>query len=366
MLDFTKNDIQYESGQLGAIPDPVDNRDLSYDHYVMGAAPIVIDWVKGFDIRETLGADFKFKLQGPSLSCVGQGVSYYVWVKQVLEMMARHGLKLPDLRLQHPQDVDEVSARAIYSQIYLSPQGGAYIRDGMALIIDWGSVFEHDIPSLNPKTGMEDEEWMRDKSWLNDNIRKIAENLKGQKFMVINAADNMDLFAQAIIENGGVVGGVLGQNGHGWSSENPQPPDSIAGSWGHCLYYGAFGTDELGKFIATPNSWGNGFRPDPTYVWKPGDPVGKGWQKLRADYFNNNYQFNPWTYTDLRNKDENMIIKKESGKPAIYLINEEKKTKTMIVDMPSLEVLGGLFEEVPSLAGYTDKGTLIWTERIIN
>ncbi len=360
------NEFLYNDGQQGALKDPQDDRDLIYDQYVLGAAPVEIDWDKGFDIRDTLGADFKFKLQGPSLSCVAQAVSYYVWVKQVLEMMARYGLKLPELRLQHPQDVDEVSARAIYAQIFLSPQGGAYIRSGMKLIVDWGSVFEHDLPSVNPATGMEDEAWMRDRSWLNAKISEIAKVLKGQKFMTIVAADNMDLFARAIMENGGVVGGILGQNEHGWNTVNPQPPDDLSKTWGHGLYYGAFGKDELGKFIATPNSWGNGFRPDPTYVWKPGDKPGEGWQKLRADYFNNTYQFNPWTYTDLRNNENNMVFKKEAGKPNIFLINEEKKTKTLIIDMPTLDALGGQFEEVPDLNGYTEKGTLVWSERLIN
>jgi hypothetical protein len=61
-----------------------------------------------------------------------------------------------------------------------------------------------------------------------------------------------------------------------------------------------------------------------------------------------------------------MILKKEKGSSAIYLINEDNKTKTMIVDMPTLDSLGGIFEEVDSLQMYSDKGTLIWTERIIN
>lgn len=314
------NEFPYNDGQLAARQDPEDQRDLSYDKYVMGAAPVEIDWEKGFDIRDTLGADFKFKLQGPSLSCVGQGVSYYVWVKQVLEMMDRYGLKLPDLRLERPQDVDEVSAKAIYAQIFLAPQGGAYIRSGMKLIVDWGSVFEHDLPSVNPDTGMEDENWMRDRAWLDAKISEIAKILKGQKFMTITAADDIDLFARAIMENAGVVGGILGGNQHGWNTENPWPPDDLSKAWGHCLYYGAFGTDEKGKFIATPNSWGNGFRPDPSYIWKPGDKPGQGWQKLRANYFNNTFQFNPWTFQDKLNEEQNMSnikIIKDSKSPAV-------------------------------------------------
>lgn len=314
------SELEYKNGQLGAIPDSIDERDISYDDYVLGAAPLEIDWDKGFDIRNQLGADIKLKLQGPSLSCVGQAISYYVWVKQVIEMMSRYKMSLPELRLKMPQEVDEVSPRAIYAQIYQSPQGGASIRDGMKLVIDWGSVFEHDVPSLNPSTGMEDEEWMRNKDWLNANISKIASILKGQKYMNIVAASNMDLFARAIIENAGVVGGILGKNGQGWSTENPSPPDSTDGTWGHALFYGAFGTDEKGRFIATPNSWGNGYRSDPSYEWKPGDPPGKGWQKLRSNYFNNSVQFNPWTLQDKPNEEKNMSnikIIKDSKSPSV-------------------------------------------------
>ena len=61
-----------------------------------------------------------------------------------------------------------------------------------------------------------------------------------------------------------------------------------------------------------------------------------------------------------------MTIKKEKDKPAIYLINESAKTKTMIVDMETLNSLGWVFDEVDSLLWYIDKWTLIWTERIIN
>ena len=38
----------------------------------------------------------------------------------------------------------------------------------------------------------------------------------------------------------------------------------------------------------------------------------------------------------------------------------------MIVDVETLNALGGKFEEVDNLAGYIPKGTLVWTERVIN
>lgn len=365
--------IHYEEGQMAATPDHRERSVESYDKFVMGAAPIVIDWEKGYDVRNKLGGDFKFKNQGPSLSCVGQGSSIYVWVKQVVEMMSKYNLKLPELRQKYPQEVDEVSAKAIYSQIFLSPQGGAYIRDALELIVNWGSVFESTVPSINPATGLEDENWMRDRSWLNKQMTDLAKILKGKEARIIDAADNMDLFAQAIILNDGVVGGVLGQNGQGWSTENPQPPIDMSKVWGHCVYYGAFGTDELGRFIATPNSWGNGFRKDPTYVWKPGDKPGQGWQKIRPNYFNNTIQFDPHTYVDLPNSNKDMIFKKEIGKPNIYACNETTKVKCLVTDPETLQLMYELtgqngFVEVETLADYKPCSlkAILGVEREIN
>ncbi|MBU0647490.1 hypothetical protein KJ809_03685, partial [Patescibacteria group bacterium] len=58
-------------------------------------------------------------------------------------------------------------------------------------------------------------------------------------------------------------------------------------------YYGKYGIDKLGKYIATPNSWGtrgtDTLHPD-------------GWQKLREDYVNGLFQFNPWTLVDKPNE----------------------------------------------------------------
>jgi len=62
----------------------------------------------------------------------------------------------------------------------------------------------------------------------------------------------------------------------------------------------------------------------------------------------------------------NMRFKKIKGEPHIYLVDDIKGTKMMIVDMETLQALGGEVEEVPELAGYIDKGTLVWVNRVIN
>ena len=290
----------------GCMPDPQDERDYSYDDHVLGAAPLIIDWVKGYDVREHLGLDIPFKNQWSSSSCVGQGWSYYLAVIDAVET----GIYRAD------------SAKAIYSQIFINqPSGGAYISDGAKLICEWGGLSNLLVPSNKPN-GHTDEDFMRDKTWKTPELDNLAKILKGKDYKVINAISNMDLYAQAILENHGVVGGVNGVNNGTWMSERPKPPVG-APEWGHCLYFGAFGTDEFGKFIATPNSWGDLL----SKTWYPGSPVGHGWQKFYIDYFANGGVniFNPWTYVDTPNKlinttMTNVTIGKDQNSPELSFI----------------------------------------------
>ena len=305
----------------GAVPEPKDKQDprhYSYDDFVVMAGVQDFDWEKGFDIRNVLGADITIKDQEGSSSCVGQGWAYQIWIFQVLEMMDKWQMDLKDLYKYHKTEVDEVSAKAIYSQIALA-SGGAYIYKGAKLVCNWGALTEMLVPSHKPD-GTVDEEFMRSLSWKNEYMDGIAKVLQGKDYRIIRAQDNIELFAQAIRDNMGVVGGVVGQNGKGWgNSERPDIPVMSSKTWKHCLWFGAAGTDEYGKFIATPNSWGRKSWNKLT-KWKPGDPVGYGWQKLYLNYVTDEFMFDPWTYTDKLNINiENMendfvkIIKDENS-----------------------------------------------------
>lgn len=68
----------------------------------------------------------------------------------------------------------------------------------------------------------------------------------------------------------------------------------------------------------------------------------------------------------LGNNLKDMVFKKIKGDKNVYLVNDVMGTKIMIVDLPTLNALDGVIEEVSELAGYIDKGTLIWCERIID
>lgn len=254
----------------GCKQDPKDDRDYVYDDVVLGASPV--DWEKGFDIEKELGIKIPIKNQGKSSSCVGQGTAYYLAILNAKEV----GF------------YDEVSAKAIYSLIALAG-GGAFIRSAMDLAVNWGSLPEKIISSYengNPPS----EQFMKEKGWKTPEMDRLAKVLQSKAYYTIRANKNMELFAQAIRDNLGVVGGASGSNNGTWSSNEPKPPTSPV--WDHALYFGKYGIDSKGKWMATPNSWG--YR-------NPDDLHPDGWQKLREDYFASNFMFNPWTLVDKPN-----------------------------------------------------------------
>lgn len=252
----------------GAVVDPADSRDLQYGEIALGAAPI--DWEKGYDVEKELGIKIKIKNQNGSSSCVGQGWAYQTAVLDAAETGY----------------YSEISAKAFYSQMYL-PGGGAYIRDGARLAVNFGALPEMLVPTYdNGKPPSE--EFCRGKEWLNPKTIELAKRLQAKEYRTFGSS--MDILATAIRDNFGAVGGVNGENNGTWSSNEPKPPKNP--TWAHCLYFGKFGKDSLGKFIATPNSWGT----RGTDILHP-----DGWQKLREDWFTSGNMFNPWTLVDKPN-----------------------------------------------------------------
>lgn len=283
----------------GLVPDVLDDRDKRYED-IVAAGPVMTDaeWKQGFDIEKELKIKIPFKNQCSSLSCVGQGFAYQLGVINAKEV----GF------------YDETSAKGIYSQIFL-PNGGAQLRDAAKLAVNFGALLEKILTSYrNP--GITDENFMCDKSWLNPKMIKLAQNLQAKEYRSMSGL-GIDYFARAIKDNWGCVGGVAGQNNGTWNTNEPKPPVSNP-SWYHCLYFGKFGVDEKGKYIATPNSWGTRNEIDPLH---PDD-----WQKLREDYFKNRNQFiiNPWTFIDKPNVDNvpkkiAMTIIKKQGEATLYI-----------------------------------------------
>ena len=154
-------------------------------------------------------------------------------------------------------------------------------------------------------------------------------------------------------------------------SNEPQPPLLTTPQnelWGHCIFFGKAGTDSLGQYVSTPNSWGarvkDSLHPD-------------GWQKLRQNYFDNNYQFlfNPWTLIDkiIKPNNNNMTFKQIKGQSNVYACNDITKVRSLINDMPTLQGFYELtgensFTVVDNLNDYTDCSmkSQLGLDRVIN
>src|SRR3990167_7140198 len=140
------NLIPYKGDNIGgAYPDRFDSRDYPYDEESLGAAvEIPIPWEEEFHVEQKLNHVFKVENQGASQSCVGQSWQKYAEILNFIET----GIET------------DLSAKFIYSQIYLLPDGGAYIRDGMKVVVDQGVTTEELLPSY--KNGEPpDEAYMR-------------------------------------------------------------------------------------------------------------------------------------------------------------------------------------------------------------
>lgn len=333
---FTLSDNQFKNG---CIPQPSDERDLLFDE-VLGAGPIFSDeeWDKGYDIEKELGITLNPNNQYSSYSCVGQAYSKYAAVLNFIET----------------GKWEDVSAKAIYSQISLGYARGAYLRDGAKLIVNWGAVTEAIVKSYRDN-GTTDEQFMLDNKWLTPEMIELAKNLQSKEYRLIQGL-GIDYFARAIKDGHGMVAGVVGTNNNSWTSVYPNPPELTTNQgqlWGHAIYFGKVRRKNGKKEVGFLNSWG---------------PIGeRGWQWLTEDWFkdNNRWVFNPWVLIDKANLKKDMItIKKAVGKPEIYIVNEEAKTKMKISCMEAYSALKIAFTEVESLDEYKDNGTYVWTPYI--
>lgn len=282
----------------GAVRDKYDKRDYVYEK-TLGAGEVMTrkDWEDGYNIEDILGIKLPPSNQFSSSSCVGQAYSKYAAVLNFIET----------------GKWDEQSAKAVYSQITLGYNKGAFLRDGASHIVDWGSVFETIVKSYK-KDGTTDEEFMIDKSWITPEIIKIAKVLQAKRYYSIKGV-GIDIFAKAIKDGNGIVAGVEGTNNGTWNSIFPTPPTLKTPQkdlWGHAIYFGKFRIKDGKKQVGFLNSWGN---------------IGEnGWQWLGEEWFDNSnrFIFNPWVLIDKKNKKENMsnvkIIKdSESSSVGVWI-----------------------------------------------
>jgi len=225
----------------GAIPSPPDSRDYQFET-VFGA--LQIDFSKEFRLPEPPNEH-----QGNSLSCVAQATSYLHW------------------QLRHR----DYSRRDLYSEIHL-PNGGAYLRDGVARIANYGQATRDEVPDPKPET----ENGMRDAS----GVTREKQSSDKEKTYFSLGNNSIDLIATAVRDYYGAIFGVNGNNA-GWSDlTNPKPPASGQVEWGHALYAMGYHMHSGQKCIIAKSSWCSNTHHE---------------HHIKQDYFNANMTFDCWT-----------------------------------------------------------------------
>lgn len=252
----------------GAIVDTIDKRDFNFKEVGKTTPPFL--WNKGFDIEEVLSdklgiADFKIpvKDQNGSFSCGGQAWAYY---DQVLEAILTGSF-------------EERSAKYIYSQTFVAPDGGSTGRDNCNILINQGCAREALTASY--ENGKPPKElFMRLKSDITEAAKKDAVSSKA--FIYSNVDPDMELFAKALRDNNGLIMLITGSDNGSWTSPFPKPPKDSKNLWNHWVYIGKAKIINGKPHFGFLNSWG--------------DDVGeKGWQWINEDYFKAHFVGYGWT-----------------------------------------------------------------------
>jgi hypothetical protein len=197
----------------GYVPDPKDSRDYNYEQ-AFGGVP-VIDWEKGFSVEDVVGK-LPHIHQKNTLPCVSCAWSKY---HRVLR------------RIYAGADV-EFSVRDLYSQIFIPPNGGAYLRDGGLVLKNKGQVDE-----INLLTPPWTEEHLRDRSDIEASDIEIAKTFMLADIFRVNSLTNIDMLADAI------------QRGYGIAM--------ASSSLAHAMYGKAFHMHDGEKCLILHNSFGD-------------------------------------------------------------------------------------------------------------
>jgi len=310
----------------GLIPDTPDDRDFKYSD-ILGANTDKVDWEKGYNVYEELGLKHILQDQGASYSCVGQGTAQY------LRVWHRH---------LTGEDVD-FSRRFIYSQISLGYGQGAMLRDGVKLVSTLGDCKESSLPSYELGVAPT-ERFILSKEGITSEI--LAEAIPFDRFnyrVIPGNTSDINLFASAIRNHWGVLGGFTGTN-QGWTVPLIQPPQPEQTKWGHCVYLCGYGMYQGRKCVFTPGSWGG------RYTITEGR--WKGLQAIPEEYFKASvtsavgevegaYVFNSWVLLpdeelepnqkimDILQKNEGRLVQDVQGTGAFGLV---KGGKILVAD----------------------------------
>jgi hypothetical protein len=240
------------------------------------------DWLTGWDFEKKYGIKIPFKNQQNSQSCGGQAGSYATAVAEIVS--------------EQDKNYIEDSAKALYSQIFMPNGGGCTEIDLIKLLTNWGCLVESLVPS-HKSDGTTDESFMEDKSWINDKMNEMAKSMKIYQPAIVE--NTMEAWAQAIRDHGFLIVAVQGSNNGTWNSNEPKPPTKP--TWGHFLCFMKAGTDSSGKFVSTPNSWGDCRSHDLLHS--------DGWQKFRQNWFDSGMIWTAYTFHELKTNNNTMTFR---------------------------------------------------------
>ena len=247
----------------------------------------VFDWVKGFDIRDTV--DLSLKDQNGSGSCGGQATAY----------------------LTEAIFGTEMSARSIYNKCFVPNGGGSSAQGLMNTIINIG-VDKESVTTSYDNGKPPTEEF----------VRRPDSNpsaIRGTRPVYIKI--DFDKIAIATLQCKGMILGVAGQNNGTWFTSSPVPPTKA--EWWHWVYVGYAGMRDGKKCLGFKNSWG---------------AIGEensGWQYIYEDYLP--HIFSAWSL--LYSKD----TKPSHTFTKVMQFGQSSKSIVALQDILRFE---GLFENV--------------------
>ena len=285
----------------GLYSDRYDNRDYDFEKDVCGGGSMFKpEWKIGYMLEPYKKGYIKIEHQGKSLSCVGQAYSKYA------EMLNWFDIK----------DMNDLSARDLYSRIYL-PQGGASLSTGAKELTKKGVNLESDVPSYD-QNGIA----LKESDYRNvvrtQELKEKALIFKGISYYSVRP--DIELMAMAISMGHGVVFGARGNN-KGWISGDVK---FLHNSWGHAIFGIGYGIKNGKKGIYFANSWGKNW----------GD---EGIGFMDEDYFKSGMVFPGRVIIDNPNLEDSMPMTtiKKDGEAPIYVRADSKKKLIHINSWPS-------------------------------
>jgi len=226
-----------------------------------------------YSLRDKIG---KIKNQNGSGSCTSQSSASYAQLLNFIET----GEQI------------ELSARYLYSNVYVEPAGSGIVNN-LKRIISNGIALESDIPSYYPDRSAPSETFMRKKDDITPEIEEKALTYAGKKYFTWSNK-SLDMYKKAIILGNGALIASWGDN-DSWQYKNIKIPKKT--DWRHVVLL--TGYDDKNKVFEFVNSWGNN--------WGDG-----GFGHLPYEYVEKGLISAAYTYTDLPNGTYPTLLKVKS------------------------------------------------------